>query len=96
MTDHDHRYGDQPLGKSVEEVEEESSNRVNSPVPGEQIQDDALGAGVVVPPVLGGPSGGAMIPAVMDGERLTERADDGSGPDDGTAPNHRDSSEGTV
>ncbi|MEW6421372.1 MAG: hypothetical protein AB1511_06565 [Deinococcota bacterium] len=96
MTDRDHRYGEQPLGKSVEEVEAEGGNRLNSPVPGEQVREDELGAGLVVPPVLSGPSGTAMIPAVMDGERLTERADDGSGPDDGNTPKNRDSSEGTV
>ncbi|KQQ99424.1 hypothetical protein [Deinococcus sp. Leaf326] len=35
MTDNSNRYGNEPLGKSVEEVEQESSNVVNSPVEGE-------------------------------------------------------------
>ncbi|CAM3264471.1 M-like protein [Deinococcus saxicola] len=38
MTDSPDRYGSKPLGKSVEEVEGEEGNRVNSPVPGEQIR----------------------------------------------------------
>jgi hypothetical protein len=40
MTDSSDRYGSQPLGKSVEEVESEAGNRVNPAVPGEQIRHD--------------------------------------------------------
>lgn len=40
MTDSPNRYGSEPLGKSVEEVEAAEGNRVNSPVPGEQVRRD--------------------------------------------------------
>ena len=40
MTDSSDRYGSEPLGKSVEEVEAGQSNRVNPSVPGEQIRHD--------------------------------------------------------
>ncbi|AIZ45918.1 hypothetical protein QR90_13865 [Deinococcus radiopugnans] len=40
MTDSSDRYGSKPLGKSVEEVEATEGNRVNSPVPGEQVRHD--------------------------------------------------------
>ncbi len=93
MTDSDNRYGDAPLGRSVEEVEQDNTNRVNPPVPGEQVRDDGMLAGVPVPPVLSGPAGTAMIPAVRDGERVTDRSGDA---DDGAARENRDGSEGTV
>ena len=35
----ENRYGDAPLGKSVEEVQDETGNRVNSPVEGEVVRD---------------------------------------------------------
>lgn len=91
MTNGDHRYGDEPLGKSVEEIEQEGGNRVNSPVPGEQVRDGDVP--LIVPPVLSGPAGTAMIPAVHDGTLVTERQGDA---DDGTPRPNRDSSEGTV
>ncbi|GBF06439.1 hypothetical protein DAERI_090025 [Deinococcus aerius] len=90
MTDPDNRYGDAPLGRSVEEVEQDNTNRVNSPVPGEQVRDDDALAGVPVPPVLSGPAGTGMIPAVTDGGRVTDRGGDA---DDGTARENRDSTE---
>ncbi|WP_019588677.1 hypothetical protein [Deinococcus apachensis] len=90
MTDSDNRYGDAPLGRSVEEVEQDGGNRVNSPVPGEQVRDDDMLAGVPVPPVLSGPAGTGMIPAVTDGSRVTDRSGDAEG---GSARENRDSSE---
>ena len=48
MTDSSGRYGDKPLGKSVEEVEAQEGNRVNSPVPGEAVRQDEP---VIVPAV---------------------------------------------
>ncbi len=40
MTDSPDRYGSKPLGKSVEAIEGEEGNRVNSPVPGEQVRHE--------------------------------------------------------
>ncbi|BDP41232.1 hypothetical protein DAETH_12010 [Deinococcus aetherius] len=94
MTNEDNRYGDAPLGRSVEEVEGEAGNRVNPSAPGEQVRDDEMLAGVPVPPVLSGPAGTAMIPGITDGNRVTDG--DSGGADDGTARQNRDSSEGTV
>ncbi|WP_034384628.1 hypothetical protein [Deinococcus sp. YIM 77859] len=91
MTNGDHRYGDEPLGKSVEELEQESGNRVNPPVPGEQVRDD--GVPLIVPPVLSGPAGTAMIPAVHDGTLVTENQEDTASE---TPRTTRDSSEGTI
>ncbi|GGO20528.1 hypothetical protein [Deinococcus humi] len=75
----DNRYGDKPLGKSVEEVESEQGNRVNSPVSGEtrrNLEADAA----IVPAVVGGgnQSTGAVL-ALTDPDVLTEA---GSGADD--------------
>ncbi|MBB5232677.1 hypothetical protein [Deinococcus budaensis] len=81
------RYGDAPLGKSVEEVEQDSSNRVNSPVEGEQLQDEA-GA---LPAIVNGNA--SSVPAIVNPRGLME---DGSGADDGTARSGQDSSEGTA
>ncbi|GMA13750.1 hypothetical protein E5F05_15325 [Deinococcus metallilatus] len=96
MTDSDHRYGDAPLGKSVEEIEQDSGNLVNSPVEGEEVRDGGGPDGLLVPPILSGPSGTGMIPAIIDGGRVIREAEDGSGADDGTDHPGRDSSEGTV
>ncbi|EYB68389.1 hypothetical protein DEIPH_ctg025orf0279 [Deinococcus phoenicis] len=88
MTDSGNRYGNAPLGKSVEEIEQESGNLENSPVQGEQVRDQE---GVAVPAIVNGNA--SSIPAIVNVDRLTEG---GSGADDGTAPTNRDSSEGTV
>ncbi|MFD1731137.1 hypothetical protein ACFSC4_08755 [Deinococcus malanensis] len=56
MTDSSNRYGDQPLGKSVEEIEREGGNLENSPVQGEDRRRDD---GLVVPAVIGGTTSGA-------------------------------------
>ncbi|MFC4637592.1 hypothetical protein [Deinococcus hohokamensis] len=72
MTDSSNRYGDRPLGKSVEEVEREGGNLTNPPVPGELRRDDDA---PVVPAVIGGNASGvpgvAVSPVV-----LTDDADD--------------------
>ncbi|WP_084050840.1 hypothetical protein [Deinococcus hopiensis] len=107
MSDTDHRYGDAPLGKSVEEIEREGGNLVNSPVPGENRGDDGV-LPVVIPPAVAGTGVGAPLVggvagtgnglaaaelAVVGNGRLVE---DGGDADDGTARANRDSSEGTV
>lgn len=81
------RYGDAPLGKSVEEVEQDSSNRVNSPVEGEQVQGEA-GA---LPAIVNGNA--SSVPAIVNPRGLLE---EGSGADDGTARSGPDSSGGTA
>lgn len=93
MTDNENRYGDAPLGRSVEEVEGDAGNQVNSPMPGEQVRDDQMLGGVPVPPVLSGPAGTAMIPGVTDANRTMDTS---GGADDGTARENRDSSEGSA
>lgn len=79
MTDSSNRYGSQPLGKSVEEIEREGSNLENSPVQGEERRRDD---GLVVPAVVGGITSGA--PAAVVGAGLLTDAGR-SGADDGTA-----------
>lgn len=93
MTDRDNRYGDAPLGRSVEQIEGDVGNRVNPAVPGEQVRDEEMLEGVPIPPVLSGPSGTAMIPATPDGGRVTEG--DGGTAADGTGRTTRDDG-GTV
>ncbi|GGK22121.1 hypothetical protein GCM10008955_14520 [Deinococcus malanensis] len=78
MTDSSNRYGDQPLGKSVEEIEREGGNLENSPVQGEDRRRDD---GLVVPAVIGGTTSGA--PGAVVGAGLL--ADRTGGADDGTA-----------
>lgn len=73
----DNRYGSEPLGKSVEEVEGESGNRVNSSVPGETQRDLEMDAAIIPAVVSGGTGGSAGFPAVIDPNGLVE---DGSGP----------------
>lgn len=87
MTDNTNRYGSEPLGKSVEEIEQETGNRVNSPVEGEAVrhmQDQTL----VVPAVVNGNTTG--VPALVNADALV--AGDGTA-HDGTTREHRDSSE---
>lgn len=107
MSDSDHRYGDAPLGKSVEEIEREGGNLVNSPVPGENRHEDGALPVVIPPavagtgvgaPLVGGVAGtGSALPAaglLVTGDRgLIEEGGDA---DDGRARENRDSSEGTV
>ena len=86
----DHRYGDAPLGKSVEEIDNESGNRVNSPVEGEvrREQQDQDG---LVPIAIPGNAGGGAMPAVgVPQGGLVER---GAGADDGRSTTSRDSTE---
>ncbi|WP_412026640.1 hypothetical protein [Deinococcus yunweiensis] len=87
MTDNSNRYGSEPLGKSVEEIEQESGNRVNSPLEGEAVRDREDQT-LVVPAVVNGNTSG--VPGVLNPGGLVER---GSGADDGTTRERRDSSE---
>lgn len=106
MSDTDHRYGDAPLGKSVEEIEREGGNLVNSPVQGEDRRGDdgvplavplgIAGSGVGAP-VAGNFNGSQVLPtAGLIGTDAGLRTGEGSGADDGRAQDNRDSSEGTV
>lgn len=72
-----------PLGKSVEEIEETTQNRVNSSAPGEERRDDGgLPVGLASTTVAGlGVGSGAMVGAVG----TTLEPGDGSGKADGTA-----------
>ena len=82
----ENRYGDAPLGKSVEEVQDETGNRVNSPMEGEVVRD---GAQKVVPAVVNSNTSGTPV-AVVNPDALEEGS---SGADDGTARPNRDSSQ---
>jgi hypothetical protein len=77
MTDPPNRYGNEPLGKSVEEVENDSGNRVNPSVEGEQVRHDQDGA-AVLPTVVNGTTSG-VVPAILHPD---EMADDGGAHDD--------------
>ncbi|WP_424951361.1 hypothetical protein [Deinococcus sp.] len=65
------------VGKSVEEIEGESGNRVNSPVPGEDHREDV---GAVLIPAAGGQMGVGQTAAgtlgVLPGVIGTERRND--------------------
>ncbi len=78
----DNKYGNTPLGKSVEQIEDESANRVNSPVEGEVRRQ---GDSAVISAVVNGNASG--VPAVVNPDGLVER---GGGSDDGTARPTRD------
>lgn len=83
----DNRYGDAPLGRSVEEIEQESGNLQNSPVPGEMVRDDDAAA---LPAIVN--SNQSASPAVVNTANLMEG---GGGADDGTARTNRDGGEET-
>ncbi|WP_309572467.1 hypothetical protein [Deinococcus sp.] len=87
MTDNSDRYGSEPLGKSVEEVQQESGNITNSPVEGEAVRREE-DASLVVPAVVNANTSG--VPAMVNMNRLVEGD---AGADDGTRPGNRDSSE---
>ncbi|RJF73434.1 hypothetical protein D3875_19700 [Deinococcus cavernae] len=82
----DNRYGNTPLGKSVEEVQDEAGNRINSPVEGEAVRanDEKL-----IPAVVNSNASGTPV-GVLHPEALVEAG--GSG-DDGSARTNRDSSQ---
>jgi len=88
MTDDRNRYGDAPLGRSVEEVEQESGNLENSPVEGEQRRSHDEAA---VPAIAN--SNTSAVPAVLNPDGLSE---EGSRADDGTARTGRGGGEGTA
>ena len=87
MTDQPNRYGNEPLGKSVEEVEQDSGNAANSPAEGETVRHDQDST-LVVPAVVNSNTSG--VPAVLNPTALVE---DGGGADDGRGRENRDSSE---
>lgn len=75
------RYGDEPLGKSVEEIERESGNLVNSPVEGETMRQRETAEALVVPAIPNANQTGTPAVAVHPGALM----DTGSGADDGRA-----------
>ncbi|PNY81837.1 hypothetical protein [Deinococcus koreensis] len=87
MTDNSNRYGSEPLGRSVEEIEQETGNVTNSPVEGEAVRH-AEDTTLVVPAVVNSNTSG--IPALVNPDALT---DGGGRADDGTTRENRDSSE---
>ncbi|MBZ9751331.1 hypothetical protein GO986_08040 [Deinococcus sp. HMF7620] len=84
MTD-DARYGAAPLGKSVEEIEQESGNLTNDPREGEAVR---RAEAAVVPAVVNGTTSG--VPAVIRPDVLIDQS---GGADDGRTVTNRDSSE---
>ncbi len=98
MTDNSNRYGNQPLGKSVEEVEQDAGNRVNSPVEGEERRDNdetfvpaiANGNASGVPGIVGGTAGG--VPAILH-TNLLAGVDGKDSTNDGRTRENRDISE---
>ena len=77
MTDNSNRYGNEPLGKSVEEVEQESGNLINSPVEGEV---QRAGEDTFVP-VIANANATGVPGAIFGGSAMVDRtgtADDGS------------------
>lgn len=83
----DNRYGDAPLGRSVEEIEQESGNLINSSRPGEAVREDDAAA---FPAIVN--SNQSASPAIVNPENLLERGGDA---DDRTARTHRDGDEET-
>ncbi|WP_027460952.1 hypothetical protein [Deinococcus murrayi] len=83
----DNRYGDAPLGRSVEEIEQESGNLINSSRPGEVVREDDAAA---FPAIVN--SNQSASPAIVNPEKLLERGGDA---DDRTARTHRDGDEET-
>lgn len=75
------RYGDEPLGKSVEQVQRESGNLVNSPVEGEVRREQEDAEMLVVPAVPNANQTGTPAVAVNPGALV----EPGSGADDGRA-----------
>lgn len=88
------------VGKSVEEIEADSSNRVNSPVEGENRRDDAdtmipaVPLGVASSGITGaGTAGGGLVGVIAVAGSADGLTDHSSGADDGREQNQRDSSE---
>ncbi|ANE43778.1 hypothetical protein [Deinococcus puniceus] len=98
MTDNSNRYGNEPLGKSVEEIEQDAGNRVNSAVEGEERRDNdetfvpaiANGNASSVPGIVGGTAGG--VPAILH-TNLLAGVDGNDSTHDGRTRENRDSSE---
>ncbi|WP_102127820.1 hypothetical protein [Deinococcus planocerae] len=81
MTDSENRYGDTPLGRSVEEVEQEGGNLKNPPATSGELWDNDQ---IALPAVANANT--TAVPAVLDPD-ITP---------DGTVPGERDSGGGTV
>jgi hypothetical protein len=98
MTDNSNRYGNEPLGKSVEEIEQDSGNLVNSPVEGEQRRDSDA---TFVPAIANGNASGipgtgigtaSGVPAILHTNLLRD-VEATNTANDGTTRENRDSSE---
>ncbi|CAM4452400.1 hypothetical protein [Deinococcus marmoris] len=95
MTDSSDRYGSEPLGKSVEEVESEAGNRVNPSVPGEQVRHDEEVA--MIPAVSNSninTNPGVIVPRTLltDSGMVEERRDRAQkGPDAGQSSENSES-----
>lgn len=87
MTDNSNRYGSEPLGKSVEEIEQDSGNRINPSVGGEEVRHTE-DRNLVVPAIINGNQTG--VPAVVNSHALV---DHGGGADDDAHRGNRDTSE---
>ena len=85
MTDNQGKLTDTaPLGKSVEEVEQDSQNQVNSPVDGEDLQRGEDRVPAVLPAYnQGGLPGGNFGVAAVPGLIGNLVGGDAAGPDDG-------------
>lgn len=75
MTDSQNRYGDTPLGRSVEEVEQEGGNLENPPGAGENPRGDDGDTKVALPVVAN--ANASAVPAVLDPEGLREEEGNG-------------------
>ncbi|BDP41231.1 hypothetical protein DAETH_12000 [Deinococcus aetherius] len=76
MTDSENRYGDTPLGRSVEEVEREGGNLENPPAAdGELWQGDEI----ALPAVANANT--SAVPAVLDPDVTPDGTDPGGGDD---------------
>ena len=96
MIDSSDRYGSEPLGKSVEEVESEAGNRVNPSVPGEQVRHDE-GEVAMIPAVSNSninTNPGVIEPRILltDSGMVEERRDRAQkGPDAGQSSENSES-----
>ena len=87
----DNRYGETPLGRSVEDIEQDNENRVNPSEQGETARrrDEGLPGAFI--PIPAGPSGSAAPAVIADPDRMGGR--DRSGVNDGRGGKQDDTSE---
>ena len=86
----DNKYGDAPLGRSIEDIEDESGNRENSSVQREDVGSHG-GMTAAIIPIPAGPSGGAVPAVIANPERVDGRSESGAA--DGQGGKQRDTSE---